>query len=30
MISHLLTDFSRAPENRAVTVFVDINPASML
>lgn len=30
MISRLLTDFSRAPENRAVAVFVDINPASML
>jgi len=30
MIAQLLTDFSRKSENKNVTVFADINPASML
>lgn len=30
MIASLLTDFSKKPENKAVTVFADINPAGML
>ncbi len=30
MIGSLLNAFSRAPENRGVSMFVDINPASML
>ena len=30
MIAQLLTGFSRKSENKNVTVFADINPASML
>ena len=29
MTGRLLTAFSRAPENRSVSVYVDINPATM-
>lgn len=30
LIASLLTDFSRKPENKSITVFADINPAGML
>ena len=30
MTARLLTEFSRASENKAVTVFADVNPVNML
>lgn len=30
MIARLITDFSRSPKNRAISIFVDINPAGIL